>query len=71
MQVNVNSINVQLKELPFSNKFVAKNVRVITHKRDTLFTLHAHCTADSNEPGRIYYCVYNFKGELEACNTLN
>jgi hypothetical protein len=69
--VTVNNITVHCKRGPFGNKFVAKNARIEQYEGQDELVFIAHCTADSVEPGRVYYCAYSLNGELQACNTLN
>ena len=71
MQITVNNTVVKIKTLPFSNKFKATNIKVVQFNGVDEIELYAHCTANSLEPGRIYYCAYSFEGDLLACNTVN
>jgi hypothetical protein len=38
--------------------------------RDAVSVL-VKCTNDSMEPGRVYFCVYTYKGTLLECHTMN
>ena len=61
------------KNLPFSNNFVLMGIKRFVRTRngrDAVAVL-VKCTADSKEPGRIYYCVYTYAGTLLECDTMN
>lgn len=69
-----NNVTLQIKvlRLPFSNNFVQKGTAVL-QKHNGVKEVHVDvlCTQTSQEPGRLYYCIYSTKGDLIACNTLN
>lgn len=69
---NVN-ISVAKKQRPFSNNFVLLKVAgaVRTRNGRDAVAVYVKCTADSYEPGRIYYCVFTLKGNLLECCTVN
>ena len=71
MIITVNNISVKCKQLPFSNKFTARKVRIVQDAGVDEIHLRALCTSDSKEPGRVYACAYSLQGDLLACNTLN
>ena len=66
-------ININAKNLPFSNNFIQtqfiKTMR--TRNGRNAFVVIVKCTANSMEPGRSYICMYTQKGTLLACNTLD
>jgi hypothetical protein len=67
------NFTVNKKNLPFSNNFTMMGVKRFvrtTNGRDAVAVL-VKCTADSYEEGRIYYCVYTYKGTLLECSTVN
>jgi hypothetical protein len=67
------SFTVNKKNRPFSNNFVLMGIKRFvrtTNGRDAVSVL-VKCTEDSMEPGRIYYCVYTYKGTLLECSTVN
>ena len=68
---NNNAIKIASTQLPFSNNFVCKSVKL--QKYNGVDELHCVvvCTNDSHEPLRMYFCAYSMTGELLACNTLN
>jgi hypothetical protein len=58
---------------PFSNNFTFMGIKRFLRTRNgrDAVSLLVKCTADSKEPGRIYYCVYTYKGTLLECSTVN
>ena len=67
------TVKVNKKNLPFSNNFVqTEYVRTVrTRNGRDAFIVVVKCTTDSDEPGRVYACMYTQKGTLMGCNTLN
>ena len=58
---------------PFNNNFSMMGVKRFVRTRngrDAVAVL-VKCTKDSMEEGRIYYCVYTYKGTLLECHTVN
>ena len=73
MQVTAQNKNVTvtLKELPFGNKIVASNAKIVMYGSQEELHLTATCTAASREPGRKYACMYSLNGTMLECYTLN
>ena len=67
--VNSTVVNVTKKNRPYSNNFYASNVKVDEVKKHV--TLYATCSQNSNEPGRIYHCLYGMNGLLLSCESIN
>jgi len=67
--VNNNSVTVANAQRPFSNNFLfnraIKTVR--TRNGRDAYVVSVTCAADSNEPGRVYFCTYTAKGTLLEC----
>jgi hypothetical protein len=66
------SFNVTGDNRPFSNNFVLMGIKRFVRTRngrDAVAVL-VKCT-NSREDGRIYYCVYTYKGTLLECHTVN
>ena len=66
------NFTVKGKNRPFSNNFVLMGIKRFVRTRngrDAVAVL-VKCT-NSNEDGRIYYCVYTYAGTLVECCTLN
>lgn len=61
------------KNLPFSNNFVLMGLKRFVRTRNGRDAVEVlvKCTNDSKEPGRIYYCLFTYKGTLLACDTCN
>ena len=61
------------KNLPFSNNFVLKGIKRFVRTRNGRDAVEVlvKCTTDSKEPGRVYYCLFTYKGTLLACDTYN
>ena len=67
------SFKVNKQNRPFSNSFTLMGIKRFVRTRngrDAVAVL-VKCTADSLEAGRIYYCVYTYKGTLIECCTVN
>ena len=58
-------------ERPFSNNFVQNSAEIVQYDGQDEVFAYVTCTADSNEPGRIYACSYSLTEKLEGCNTVN
>jgi hypothetical protein len=58
---------------PFSNNFVLLGVKRFVRTRNGRDAVEVlvKCTKDSMEAGRIYYCLFTYKGTLLACDTCN
>jgi hypothetical protein len=58
---------------PFSNNFVLMGIKRFVRTRNgrPAVSVLVKCTNDSREPGRIYYCVFTYKGTLCECHTVN
>ena len=67
------SFTVKKDNRPFSNNFVLMGIKRFLRTRNgrDAVSVLVKCTADSMEPGRIYYCVYTYKGTLLECFTVN
>lgn len=61
------------KNRPFSNNFVLMGIKRFVRTRNGRDGVEVlvKCTNDSNEPGRIYYCLFTYKGTLLGCDTVN
>jgi hypothetical protein len=59
------------KNRPFSNNFVVLKAKIVQYNGNDEVECVVRCTANSNEPGRIYFAQYSTKGELMECNTVN
>jgi hypothetical protein len=71
--VNANgfTIKVSKKQLPFSNNFVQYKAIAEQHEPNEV-QAYVQCTANSNEPGRIYFVAYSkTDGKLIECYTVN
>ena len=57
---------------PFSNNFVLMGIKRFLRTRNgrDAVSVLVKCT-NSREDGRIYYCVYTYKGTLLECHTVN
>jgi hypothetical protein len=68
-QVN---FTVTKKNLPYSNNFVLMGIKSFVRTRNgrSAVAVLVKC-ANSKEDGRIYYCVYTYKGTLLECHTMN
>ena len=56
---------------PFSNNFVVQTANVVQYEGQDEIACVVLCTADSKEPGRLYFVQYSTQGQLQECNTLN
>lgn len=56
---------------PYSNNFVVQSAKVVQYNGQDEVACVVLCTANSNEPGRIYFAQYSTQGRLQECNTLN
>ena len=67
------SFKVNKKNLPFSNNFTLMGIKRFLRTRNgrDAVSVLVKCTTNSNEPGRIYICMFTQAGTLLACNTLN
>ena len=67
------SFNVSKDNLPFNNNFVLMGIKRFVRTRNgrNAVEVLVKCTNDSMEPGRIYYCLFTYKGTLLACKTCN
>ncbi len=67
------SFNVSKDNLPFNNNFVLMGIKRFLRTRNgrDAVSVLVKCTNDSMEPGRIYYCVFTYKGTLLECHTVN
>jgi hypothetical protein len=67
------SFNVSKDNRPFSNNFVLMGIKRFLRTRNgrDAVSVLVKCTQDSIEPGRIYYCVFTYKGTLLECHTVN
>ena len=64
------TLKVKKTQLPFSNNFV--QYKVIEQVEPSEVQAYVKCTANSKEPGRIYFVAYSkATGELLECYTLN
>jgi hypothetical protein len=73
MQVNTVSVGsynfvVTNENRPYSNDFVLQIAKVVQYDgQDEVYAI-VKCTANSKEPGMLYFCTFSTKGELIACN---
>ena len=67
-QKNVSFVATK-KNRPFSNNFVLLGVKRFVRTRNGRDAVEVlvKCTQDSNEPGRVYFCTYTYKGTLMSC----
>ena len=65
------SFTVTPKNRPFSNNFVQMTGEVQMYKGAPEVHAAVECTANSNEPGRVYKCIFTPTGKLLECWTLN
>jgi hypothetical protein len=66
------SFTVTKDNRPFSNNFVLMGIKRFLRTRNgrDAVSVLVKCT-NSKEDGRIYYCVYTYKGTLLECHTVN
>lgn len=66
------NFTVTKDNLPFSNNFVLMGIKRFLRTRNgrPAVSVLVKCT-NSREDGRIYYCVYTYKGTLLECFTVN
>jgi hypothetical protein len=66
------SFTVKGDNRPFSNNFVLMGIKRFLRTRNgrDAVSVLVKCT-NSKEDGRIYYCVYTYKGTLLECHTMN
>jgi hypothetical protein len=62
---------VQNKQRPFGNNFVVQSAKVVQYNGQDEIACFVLCTANSKEPGRIYFAQYTTAGELMECYTVN
>ena len=62
---------VKGKQRPFSNDFVVQSAKVVQYNGKDEVACFVLCTANSKEPGRIYFAQYSTKGVLQECYTVN
>jgi len=57
------------KNRPYSNNFVLMGVKRFVRTRNGRDAVEVlvKCTNDSYEPGRVYFCLYTYKGTLLEC----
>ena len=57
------------KNRPFSNNFVLQGIKRFVRTRNGRDAVEVlvKCTNDSMEPGRVYFCLYTYKGTLLSC----
>jgi len=67
------NFTVTKKNRPFSNNFVLLGIKRFVRTRNGRDAVEVlvKCTNDSKEAGRIYYCLFTYKGTLLACDTCN
>lgn len=67
------NFTVTKKNRPFSNNFALMGIKRFVRTRNGRDAVEVlvKCTTDSKEPGRIYYCLFTYKGTLLACDTCN
>jgi hypothetical protein len=67
------SFTVTKQNRPFSNNFTLMGIKRFVRTRNgrDAVSVLVKCTQDSQEPGRIYYCVFTYKGTLLECHTVN
>ena len=59
------------KNKPFSNNFVVQSAKVVQYNGKDEVACFVLCTANSKEPGRVYFVQYSTKGVLQECYTVN
>ena len=64
-------ITVTANKLPFGNNFVQNSAKLCKNSAGKFIAATVTCTANSNEPGRVYAVYYTMLGNLISCNTLN
>ena len=62
---------VKGKQRPFSNDFVVQQAKVVQYNGQDEVACFVLCTANSKEPGRIYFVQYSTKGVIQECYTVN
>lgn len=67
------SFAVNKKNRPYSNNFTFMGIKRFLRTRNgrDAVSVLVKCTEDSQEAGRIYYCVYTYSGTLLECSTIN
>ena len=65
------SFVVKGKNKPFSNNFVVQSAKVVQYNGQDEIACFVLCTANSKEPGRIYFAQYSTAGKLQECYTVN
>ena len=68
-QVSYNGKTLNIQRGPFGNTFVQEGKAKLAE--DGLVEFYARCTADSDEPGRIYCSASTLEGELVDYFTVN
>ena len=64
------TITVSKKQLPFGNDFVQHST--FAQEEPNEVQAYVQCTANSKEPGRIYFVAYSkVNGQLIECYTIN
>ena len=63
------SFTATKKNRPFSNNFVLVGIKRFVRTRNGRDAVEVlvKCTNDSYEPGRVYFCLYTYKGTLMEC----
>jgi hypothetical protein len=63
------SFTANKKNRPFSNNFVLQGIKRFVRTRNGRDAVEVlvKCTTDSKEPGRVYFCLYTYKGTLMSC----
>jgi len=56
---------------PFSNDFVVQTAKVVHYNEQDEVACFVLCTANSKEPGRVYFAQFSTKGVLQECYTVN
>jgi len=74
--VIINSVSVEIKgkHRPYSNNFTVLAYPAAPADMKLTATetyVHVKCTEFSQEPGRIYACIYTQAGKLDSCISLN
>jgi hypothetical protein len=59
------------KNKPYGNNFVLQSAKVVQYNGRDEVACFVLCTANSMEPGRIYFAQYSTKGSLQECYTVN
>lgn len=62
---------VKGKDRPYSNNFVVQSAKVVKYNGQDEVACFVLCTANSKEPGRVYFAQYSTKGKLQECYTVN